>query len=131
MRISDWSSDVCSSDLLGDAVGGEARGLGMPPDEILARRAVDAVDLVVGNVAMDPLDFRAQVPQHAARALRRALEVVLAQLSGARHLSFNHELRHRFRSLSEGAPDLRPFASRVHNVYSRTTRPEGGREGKE
>src|SRR3546814_1798766 len=42
MRISDWSSDVCSSDLrggLGGAVGGDGRrGRGGPPDRTQSQR---------------------------------------------------------------------------------------------
>src|SRR3546814_7949772 len=42
MRISDWSSDVCSSDLPGDIVGLDVDG-----EAVEARReAADAVDLV-------------------------------------------------------------------------------------
>src|SRR3546814_17393793 len=32
MRISDWSSDVCSSDLAGRAQAGRARARGAPPE---------------------------------------------------------------------------------------------------
>src|SRR4051812_526975 len=66
----------------------------MRADELLARRAVDAVDLVVGDVGMDPLDFGAELAQHAARALRGSLELVGAEAAGARHLPLDHELRH-------------------------------------
>src|SRR3546814_1435384 len=40
MRISDWSSDVCSSDLLGNAVAGE--GLARTGDERVADARVPA-----------------------------------------------------------------------------------------
>src|SRR3546814_16259983 len=45
MRISDWSSDVCSSDLVDDRVGARERPL----------QRADA--LVVGQVGADPLDL--------------------------------------------------------------------------
>src|SRR3546814_14791076 len=48
MRISDWSSDVCSSDLAGLAIDAAAQGLGRATvPELLAAR-----DIAAGRVAM-------------------------------------------------------------------------------
>src|SRR3546814_18518628 len=50
MRISDWSSDVCSSDLAGDALRLAVRGdeddrHGIPVED--AARGIDAVDIIL------------------------------------------------------------------------------------
>ena len=42
---------------LGDAIGGKAAHLGVAADGFFIRSDVDAVDLVVGDVAMQPLDL--------------------------------------------------------------------------
>src|SRR5262245_2915292 len=48
-----------------DAVGGEAAGRGVLADRLFAVRAVHAIDLVAGDVALDPLDVGAHRCQHA------------------------------------------------------------------
>ena len=78
----------------GDAVGGEARRFRVLADQLLARRAVNAVDLVVGDVGMDPLDFRPELAENRAGALRRTLEVGRTQLANSRHFALDHELGH-------------------------------------
>src|SRR4051812_32906396 len=45
----------------GDLVRRETCGFGVLANEVLARRPVDAVDLVVGDVAVHPLNFRAEI----------------------------------------------------------------------
>src|SRR3954454_12421380 len=66
----------------------------MLPDHFLVRRAVDAVDLVVRHVAVDPLDLRTEVLEDRAAGLRCGLEVGCAKLTHAGHFPLNHELRH-------------------------------------
>src|SRR5580704_4495099 len=51
---------------LGNAVSGEASLAGVFANHFLVGRVVDAVDFVIGNVAMDPLDGGAKVAQNAA-----------------------------------------------------------------
>src|SRR3546814_2916327 len=62
MRISDWSSDVCSSDLLGTVVGGgHDLALGRPPLALLG--VLFAVDEdLAGNLALT--EILAQTCQH-------------------------------------------------------------------
>src|SRR3546814_19608379 len=44
MRISDWSSDVCSSDLQENAAGAPKKGVAEPGEEAAARQAVRDLD---------------------------------------------------------------------------------------
>src|SRR5689334_14749725 len=76
-------------------------------------RLVHAVDAVVGDVAVDPLDLRPHAAEHPARFLRDGLEVRRGELAGAGNVSFDHELGHgcspwvlAFQKLSVAAPDL-------------------------
>src|SRR3546814_19063619 len=57
MRISDWSSDVCSSDLGSDAVGTEHFDIG-PPIAFLLLSCVGRVPLHAPEVRTDLLDCR-------------------------------------------------------------------------
>src|SRR3546814_19888721 len=79
MRISDWSSDVCSSDLVAQRIGAEQRGVGFGAEDIDERAGVERVDMLgierqagarepVGDPRVDdaqPPD-RAEQPQRAA-----------------------------------------------------------------
>src|SRR5262249_35223630 len=58
-------------------------------------RTVDAIDLVVGDVALDPLNRRAHALQHAARLLRDRLQFLPRQFSGSDDLPFDDEFGHR------------------------------------
>src|SRR3546814_6145427 len=73
MRISDWSSDVCSSDLLGVDVADEERGVGVAVHAIEEDRDVEVDDVAVGQrsvvgdaVADDLVDGCAQRLREAA-----------------------------------------------------------------
>src|SRR5688572_14669576 len=66
----------------------------MPSHETFIRRHVDAVDLVVGDVALQPLHVRPQVAKHGTRLLRCALQVGGCESAGARHVSLDDELGH-------------------------------------
>ena len=48
---------------------------GMFADNFFVGSAIDAVNLVAGNVAVDPLNLRAEVVQYAARLLRNSPQV--------------------------------------------------------
>src|SRR5258708_38702103 len=50
-----------------DFIGREASLAGMLANHFFVWRDVDAIHLVVSNVAFDPLDFRAEPSQHSAR----------------------------------------------------------------
>src|SRR5207249_10125151 len=77
-----------------DPVGREAAGLGVLPDELLAGRDVDAVDRVVRDIALDPLDLGTQRPQDLVRLLRDGLELLRGELPGAQELPLDHVLGH-------------------------------------
>ena len=77
-----------------DAVGWESAALRVLTNHVLARRAIDAIDLVVRHVAVNPLDLRPKVTQHAARGLRRSFEICGRCTTNTRHVSLYDELRH-------------------------------------
>src|SRR5262245_10070512 len=60
----------------------------------LIRRNVNAVDLVVGDVALDPLDLRPHAVQDAARFLRDGLQLLHRQFPGSGDVPLDHELGH-------------------------------------
>src|SRR3546814_5426357 len=77
MRISDWSSDVCSSDLAPtepERVGGGAAGV---PDDVVGAVVIEVADhrCVAASdddgTAVDLPAARATVPDHVARLARR------------------------------------------------------------
>ena len=47
-----------------DLVGREAAAAGVLEEDVLVRRHVDAVDLVVGDVALQPADLGPEVADH-------------------------------------------------------------------
>src|SRR3546814_6607871 len=55
MRISDWSSDVCSSDLLGDAVSDAVAGLDQQDGEWFVDHRAQAVDVHAQRVGVGKL----------------------------------------------------------------------------
>src|SRR6267143_6736129 len=59
-----------------DLVGREPSLLGVSPHGVLVRRDVHTVDLVIGDVALEPLDLRAHVLEDPARFLRNRLELL-------------------------------------------------------
>src|SRR3546814_4637728 len=105
MRISDWSSDVCSSDLTpasrevgaddrrhrGDPVGGEPGSLRMLADQSFAGGVVDAVDAVAGDIAVPPLDVRIHGGEDRVRMLRRIRELLRRHRAGVRDIAFDQE----------------------------------------
>jgi hypothetical protein len=60
---------------LGDAVGGESAHLGVLAYCFFIRGDVDAVDLVVGSVALQPLDLWTQLAQDSTGCLRDSLQL--------------------------------------------------------
>src|SRR6185503_12338616 len=82
-----------------DAVGGEAALAGVLFHGVRVGRVVDAVDLVTGDIAVDPLHVfsgRVHVVDHTARLFGDRLKLITRELSGARNLALDKELRHRY-----------------------------------
>src|SRR5215813_14231265 len=77
-----------------DPVGREAALLSVLTDHLLIGRDVDAVNLVVRNEALDPLDLRSEVAQHAARLLRDGVQFVGAEFARIWDFPFNYIFRH-------------------------------------
>jgi hypothetical protein len=78
-----------------DGVGGEAALGGVVADGLFVGGDVDAVDLVLGDVALDPLNFGAHVAEDAAGLLRNCLEVAGREVASIRDVPFNYVLWHR------------------------------------
>src|SRR6266566_3977422 len=60
----------------------------------LVLREVDAIDLVVGHVALHPLDFRAHALQNLARLFRYRLQLARREPPRARQVALDHVLLH-------------------------------------
>src|SRR5258706_12423579 len=75
-------------------VRGKPALLGVLAHGRLVGRDVYAIDLVVGDIAVDPLDLRAHGLQDAAGLLGDALELGLRQLAGAGQVTLDDELGH-------------------------------------
>src|SRR5271166_5834335 len=79
---------------LGNTIRREASLAGMFADELLVGRIVDAVDLVIGDIAVHPLNLGAEVLEYTARFLRDALQLFRRKLSGARQFALDHVFGH-------------------------------------
>src|SRR3546814_14919844 len=82
MRISDWSSDVCSSDLKHRAGGAAARFGALAPDADILFADIEHARLVVGDTAFD-LAFERQLADqfYADLARLRRNQFQLAHLA--------------------------------------------------
>src|SRR3546814_18983799 len=86
MRISDWSSDVCSSDLIagGDRPFGGALGLGHPLGELegggllFGRAALEDVEIAAAGRRAAPLAGR----QHGGAELELGILAEVGQVAG-------------------------------------------------
>src|SRR6202042_3397758 len=79
---------------LRDFVGGKAAGLCVLPYGVFVGSDVDAIDFVVGDIAVQPLDLRPHVAQDAAGCLGDSLQLFRRELAGSGDLSFDDELGH-------------------------------------
>src|SRR3954453_2433231 len=96
---------------LRNLVAWKAAESGMLADHVFVRRAVDAVELVIGDVAVDPLDLWSEIVENRARSLRCMLEVCRAEFPPSGHFPFNHILGHFYR-----LPGCRPIEQ--HSRYT-------------
>src|SRR3546814_13818512 len=97
MRISDWSSDVCSSDLLGDAVSDAVAGLDQQDGEWFVDHRAQAVDVHaqrvgVGKLLAPDAGLKLLPGHHRGGGFHQRLQdlqrrgVELQQLAAAAHL---------------------------------------------
>jgi len=77
-----------------DLVGGKAAHLGVFVDGGLVGRDVDAVDLVAGDEALDPLELGADGGDDAAGFLGDGLELVRGEVAGSGDLALDDEFGH-------------------------------------
>src|SRR5208337_2803608 len=79
---------------LRNAIGGESAQCGVLPDGVGVRSHIDAIQLVVGHEAFEPLNLRPYPPKYCARLLRNRLQFVCCQLSRAGNLPLDYILWH-------------------------------------
>src|SRR3954469_22354555 len=79
-----------------DLVGRKISLAGVFSYHLLIGRDVDAVNLVIGYVAMDPLNLRAEFAEYSTGFLRDSLKLVWRQLSRAWKVAFDDVFGHRF-----------------------------------
>src|SRR6185436_13377504 len=77
-----------------DLVRREPADRRMLADQVLVVGKIDAIDLVAGDVALDPLDACADLVDRAARSLRDVDQLFLREIAGARNLALDDVLRH-------------------------------------
>src|ERR1700737_4991828 len=78
----------------GDAIGRKTYASGMFLDGRLVWRKIDAVHLVAGYVAMEPLDLRTHPLQNVGRLLGDFTQLAVGYISGSRDFAFDDELGH-------------------------------------
>ena len=72
----------------------------MLPERGLVGREIHAINLIVGHVAVDPLDRAAHLVQDLQRLQRKVPDLGFRQLPRSGNLALYHELRHGFRPRS-------------------------------
>src|SRR5687767_11691977 len=77
-----------------DLVRREPALFGVAADQVLARGDVDAEELVAGDVALQPLDPRAELAEDIAALLGDPAELRGGELAGSGQLAFDHEFGH-------------------------------------
>ena len=75
-------------------VGREAALLGVLADEVLAGGVVDAIDFVISDVAVDPLDLRAEVAEDTTGGLRDGFELLGGEIARVGDLPLDNVLGH-------------------------------------
>src|SRR6516164_1772310 len=78
----------------GNPINGNTHSAGMFPDAVLIWREVNAVNLVLGHIAVEPLYLRPHFLQCLQGAQRYFTDLVFCQSSGAGYFTFDHELGH-------------------------------------
>src|SRR6516165_6312072 len=78
----------------GNPIDGNTYSAGMFPDTVLIWREVNAVNLVLGHIAVEPLYLRPHFLQCLQGAQRYFTDLVFCQRSGAGYFTFDHELGH-------------------------------------
>src|SRR6266446_38225 len=78
----------------GDLVGREAAAAGVLQDDVRIRGDVDAVELVVGDVAVEPVDLGPQVGDDLVGLLRDRPQLLGGKAAGPRQVALDHKLRH-------------------------------------
>jgi hypothetical protein len=76
------------------AISGETEAAGMLPYDVFIWSEIDAVDFVFRNVAVKPLNVRAQFLQYLQRSQRDIPKLGFGQFSGAGYVAFDNELGH-------------------------------------
>ena len=87
----------------------------MFPDAVFVGREVHAVDLVLGDVTMQPLNLRPHVLQCLQRLQRHLADLWFRQRSSARDFAFDYELRHNSKSLT---PNTGKIVIRRHEALT-------------
>ena len=77
-----------------DTVGWHSCAARMLPNAVFIRREVNAIDLILGHVTMEPLNLRPHGTQSLQRSQGHLPDLHIGQASGARYLAFDYKLRH-------------------------------------
>jgi hypothetical protein len=77
-----------------DRIGGETAQFGVPADDLLVLRQVDAEGLAPGDEGFNPLDIRTEGAERLVGRFRRLRQGCLVGLADVRNVAFDHELAH-------------------------------------
>ena len=66
----------------------------MLPNAVFIRRQVNAIDFVLGDVTVEPLNLRPHGAQNLQRAQGNLPDLRIRQASGPSYFAFDYKLRH-------------------------------------
>src|ERR1700730_8375970 len=91
-----------------DAIRWNAYPARMLPNAVLIRRKINAVHLVLGDIAVQPLNLRSHFFQNFQGMNRQVPDLVFGQRSSTSYFALDNKLRHGYQSLTQEIFETEP-----------------------